>query len=199
MDERIERVLNYIEGHIYDSLSLNDLANIACLTPFHFHRLFKQETGLTTKIFVDSLKMEKALQEVVSSSKPVAEIAIQFGYNDYETFSRRFKKYHQVSPDDLRSILKNLMQQKQPSDNQVIIITHNSDNLDEISEKLAQKIKSHDYNPLKDEEVITFMVHKKSLTENANDKSSIHIKNKYQAQQTHELWKKVLDKYPKSK
>lgn len=175
MDERIERVLNYIEGHIYDSLSLNDLANIACLTPFHFHRLFKQETGLTTKIFVDSLKMEKALQEVVATSKPVAEIAIQFGYNDYETFSRRFKKYHQVSPDDLRSILKNLMQQKQPSDNQVIIITHNSDNLDEISEKLAKKIKSQDYNPLKDEEVITFMVHKKSLTENLNSNSSIPL------------------------
>ncbi|MCX7743486.1 MAG: AraC family transcriptional regulator [Flavobacteriales bacterium] len=199
MDERIERVLNYIESHIYDSLSLSELANIACLTPFHFHRLFKQETGLTTKIFVDSLKMEKALHEVVYSFKPVAEIAIQFGYNDYETFSRRFKKYHQVSPDDLRSILKNLMQQNQSLNNQVIVLTHTSDNLDEISEKLAQKIKINDYNPLKDDEVITFMVHKKSLTENSANKSTIQIKNKYQAEQTNELWKKVLEKYVKLK
>ncbi len=201
MDERIVNVLIYVENHLHEPISLQSLADIANLNLFHFHRLFKQQTGLTTKQFVDSMKMEKAIVELINTNNSVVDIALKFGYNDYETFSRRFKKYHRVAPDDLRSVLKNISKNV---NQKIVVVSHHSLNEEEISDKILKKIAQENYNPLNDEEVITFIVQQKNLNNDSSDNHlqdanhQVLIKNKFLASDADTIWKKVIDKYKKA-
>lgn len=182
MDERIKSILIYIKNNIHKPLSLNHLANVSCLSMFHFHRLFKQETGLTIKTFVDILKMEKALQELVYTSKSVAEIAIHLGYNDYETFSRRFKKYYQVSPNDFRNILKDLIHNQSYKIHVIDISYLNKNRHHQLFEKLTKNgLNIFSYSMFNSYGVISLMehkkVHKKNLIKYSNAQPLMLMKN----------------------
>jgi len=104
IDKRIEKVLDYIERNLDAALSLEHLASVACLSPSQFHRLFKKTLNTTPFQFIETMKMAQAYQLVVASSNSVYDLAQRYGYKDYETFSRAFKKHHKLSPDDLSAI-----------------------------------------------------------------------------------------------
>lgn len=194
MDERIVRALNYAEDHFSKDMDLKTVAREACISPYHFHRLFKRETGVSFKQFVDTLKMEKAYQAVVMGEQTIAELALELGYNDYETFSRRFKKYHRVSPDDLKSILQKLPSEarKQESSQPLIVITHPTHDMEAITKKLADAVIQGNYDDINASEVKVFVVTRKGQTE-GND-SLITIKNKYEMSSETRLWEKVIHK-----
>ena len=92
MEDRIKKVLDYIEENLGHSLELKDLAAVACLSPSQFHRQFKRQTGRTPFKFVEEMRMNKAYQLILEEGWMIHELSDQFGYKDYETFSRAFKK-----------------------------------------------------------------------------------------------------------
>ena len=114
MDSRIKSVLDQIEDNLGTDLDLASLAKIACLSASRFHRLFKKETGLTPFKFLEELKMEKAHELLLKGDVLVSEIADALNYNDYETFTRAYKKYYGLSPDDLKSIASSVRLQINP-------------------------------------------------------------------------------------
>ena len=105
MDNRIISVLDHIEDHLGMPMKLGDLARVAGMSSSQFHRLFKKETGSTPFRFIEQLKITKAYQTILHEEISVLDLAILLGYNDYETFSRAFKKYYHLAPDDLKSVV----------------------------------------------------------------------------------------------
>lgn len=199
MDFRIIKILNFIENNVYESISLNELANLANLSLFHFHRLFKKETQVTAKQFIDSMKMEKALDILVNTNMSIADLAISLGFNDYETFSRNFKKYHKISPVDLRNILKNFTNK---SNQKVIVINHESYNEDEITQKLIEKIREANYNPLQDEQVTTLIVFKNKQTADTikpTHERKLRTRSKFNVVQSNKIWERVMRKIQSEK
>lgn len=97
--ERIHQVVDYITEHISDEIVLDDLAAVACFSPFHFHRIFTSMTGETPRDFIERLRLEKAANCLCRMpGLSVSEVAQECGYSSISTFSRSFKKYHKVSP-----------------------------------------------------------------------------------------------------
>ena len=143
MDSRIKKGLDYIENSLGQSLPLNRLAEIACLSPSQFHRLFKSETGSTPFKFVEELKINKAYQKILHENIAVSELSVELGYQDYETFTRAFKKHFFLSPDDLRSVaeeIRSQFDQEQPLE--IMFIPAEEDYSEqEIHDKLAQILK----------------------------------------------------------
>ncbi len=96
---RINLVIDYIEQHLQQKLDLDLLASVACFSPFHFHRIFKVETGETLNDFVRRLRLEKAAGTIIHSSKlSMTEVAYMFGFSSSAVFSRAFRDFFGISP-----------------------------------------------------------------------------------------------------
>ena len=74
--ERLRRVCDYIEAHIDDDLSLTVLADIACLSPYHFSRSFKEAVGIGTQRYVVQRRIERAKTLMRRTNRQLALIAL---------------------------------------------------------------------------------------------------------------------------
>ncbi len=100
--ERIDRVTDYMRSHLDRSPSLDELAGIACLSSFHFHRIFTAITGETVNAFTNRVRLEKAARLLKHSKKSATDIALSCGFSSSSTFSRSFKKHFGSSPSEYR-------------------------------------------------------------------------------------------------
>lgn len=99
---RIDRVTDYIRDHLYESPSLDELAAVAYLSPFHFHRIFTAITGETVNSCTNRMRLEKAARLLKYSKKTATEIAFECGFSSSSTFSRSFQKHFETSPTKYR-------------------------------------------------------------------------------------------------
>ena len=90
-DRAIGRALALIHGNPFDPISLSDLARAACLSRFHFARLFRSRIGCSPMQYVRMQRIESA-KELLLDGSNVAAVAAELGYFDQSHFSRAFRK-----------------------------------------------------------------------------------------------------------
>ncbi len=101
--ERISKVIDYIEDNIGAKLRLDELADVAMFSKYHFHRIFKSVTGEKLNEFIKRTRMIKAYRLLqVDESQAVKDITFALGYNSVANFSRDFKDYHGLSPTEAK-------------------------------------------------------------------------------------------------
>jgi len=96
--ERILKVLLYIQNNLYEPLSLEELADIACFSPYHFHRIFRGMVGETLAEHIRRIRLERAAQMLNYGSCSVTDLAFEAGYETVESFTRAFKARFGVVP-----------------------------------------------------------------------------------------------------
>lgn len=101
---RLRRVLDYIEARLGEVLSLDDLAGEACLSPFHFARLFRQATGLAPYQYLTERRIASAQQLILSGGASLAEVALDSGFGSQANFCRAFRKATGISPTAYREL-----------------------------------------------------------------------------------------------
>ena len=89
---RLKRVLDYIDANLFEPLTLSELAAAACLSPFHFSRLFKQATGLSPQRYVTDRRVEAAKIALASEHSSLIDIALDHGFGSLDNFIRVFRK-----------------------------------------------------------------------------------------------------------
>jgi AraC family transcriptional regulator len=101
---RINRVLDYIEARLDQPLPLEDLARVACFSPFHFHRIFSAMTGETLGSFIQRLRLERAAAQLVhNSDKSITAVALDCGFSSSAVFARAFRGHFGMSASDWRA------------------------------------------------------------------------------------------------
>ena len=101
--QRINQVQNYVNNNLAKSLSLEELAAVACFSPFHFHRIFVAVTGESVNFFTNRRRLEKAARLLKYSKDSLSIVAMECGFSSPATFSRSFKKYFGISPSTYKS------------------------------------------------------------------------------------------------
>ncbi|MCB0209400.1 MAG: AraC family transcriptional regulator [Anaerolineae bacterium] len=87
----------YIEAHFDENIALEQLADIANLSPYHFTRTFKQVIGLPPHAYLNHIRVERA-KALLSKGLSIAQIAAETGFVDQSHLTRRFKRVVGVTP-----------------------------------------------------------------------------------------------------
>lgn len=98
----VYKAIAYIQEHIGDNLSLQQVASFVHLHPGHLSVVFKKESGMTFRDFVMKKKMEHAMDILAISPAKISEVASEVGYDDVKYFGQIFKKYTGKTPSEYR-------------------------------------------------------------------------------------------------
>ncbi len=105
---RLRAVVEYIEEHLDAGPTLEQMAAVAHLSPYHFARQFKAATGLPPHQYVIARRIERAKQLLEESSDlSLAEVAAHAGFSDQSQFSNHFKRLVGVTPGQFRTPARN--------------------------------------------------------------------------------------------
>ncbi|MFP4016483.1 MAG: effector binding domain-containing protein [Halanaerobiales bacterium] len=96
--ERLNKSIDFLEKNICDEVNIAGAAEIACLSKYHFQRMFHLVTGVTIAEYVRKRRLTLAAQELVTTDVKVIDVALKYGYSTPESFSKAFSRLHGVSP-----------------------------------------------------------------------------------------------------
>jgi len=115
--ERINKVLLYIQHHLDEDISLETLANVACFSVYHFHRIFSGIVGESIKEHIRRLKLERSVHQLQRTKQSILPIALQAGFETHESYTRALQKMFHKTPSEIRLLKKNSpLLAKKPSD-----------------------------------------------------------------------------------
>lgn len=97
-NDALQRVHDYIHAHLCDGIQLDDLAAAACISRFHFARVFRASTGDSPMEYVRKLRVEAAKQMLARGDQKIAATAAALGFCDQSHFTRTFRRMTGVSP-----------------------------------------------------------------------------------------------------
>jgi len=102
--EWVEVITRYIDNHYMESLALDKLAEISHGSPYHLHRTFKKELGITPAEYIQQKRIVKASQCLTHTEQSVADIASQVGLPNTTYFITWFKKRTGFTPTQFRQL-----------------------------------------------------------------------------------------------
>lgn len=101
-DYRIRNSIRLMSDRIGDEMAIDGIAREAGLSRPHFYKLFRQHVGITPNIYMNTLRMESAIQRLTMSADPVTSIGLDLGFASQASFTRFFTTNVGVPPSDYR-------------------------------------------------------------------------------------------------
>ena len=104
----IQCAINYTEAHLTENIDYEAVAREAASSPFHFQRMFTMLCGYTLGDYIRMRRLSLAADELCRTDNKVIDVAMKYGYDTPESFSRAFTKFHGVSPSQARKHKKSV-------------------------------------------------------------------------------------------
>lgn len=101
--EKLDVAIQYINSHLDSHLSVAVLADLVCITPDHFSKIFRRIIGMPPSEYIQMKRIEQAQTLLLTSHMPIIEIAEKVGISNLSQFSRLFSKLVHCSPREYRS------------------------------------------------------------------------------------------------
>jgi AraC family transcriptional regulator len=105
-DRRSRRVLAYVEDHLAEDITITDLANVACLSIFHFIRAFAAAMGVPPHRYVSRRRLENAKAMIATGRASLREIALDCRFSSESSFTRAFRRATGMTPGEYRRKLR---------------------------------------------------------------------------------------------
>jgi AraC family transcriptional regulator len=99
---QLNRAMSYIEAHIDDDMALEDVAGATTYSPYHFGRLFYYIADMPLSEYIRKRKLSLAAMKLQSGNEKVIDLAVMYGYDSADNFTRAFVKQHGVTPSQAR-------------------------------------------------------------------------------------------------
>lgn len=100
--ESIQKAINYIEEHLHESITMEQIAQEVNASVFHFQRTFSILTDMSIADYIRRRRLTLAAQELINTDSKVIDIAYKYGYDSPEAFTKAFRKQHNVTPSEVR-------------------------------------------------------------------------------------------------
>ena len=99
----MKKSIAFMEAHLCDGISADDVASEIFMSPFYFQRGFKILTGMTPSEYIRNRRLYLAALDVLAGKEKVIDIALKYRYETSESFTRAFTRFHGVSPVQLKN------------------------------------------------------------------------------------------------
>jgi len=96
--EMIQNVLDYVELNLKNRVALEQLSEAACLSPYHFHRIFKSMAGESVVEYVRRRRLSEASKKLLETKERIIDIAFEFQFETQESFTKAFKNVFKITP-----------------------------------------------------------------------------------------------------
>ncbi len=96
--ENIQNAVQFMEDHLTEEMKIEEIAARVYVSPFHFQRIFSALCGLTVGEYIRMRRLTRAAEELSCSDARVIDIAMKYGYDSQDSFSRAFTRFHGISP-----------------------------------------------------------------------------------------------------
>ena len=100
--EGIQNSIDYIEQHLADELDIEEIAGMAALSPFYYQRIFGALCGMTVGEYIRARRMTLTAQELSRAETRVIDMAVKYGYDSPDSFTKAFLKFHGIWPSRAR-------------------------------------------------------------------------------------------------
>ncbi|MEO0794460.1 MAG: AraC family transcriptional regulator [Verrucomicrobiota bacterium] len=100
--DRLQRVLNYLESHWDETVSLEDASRVAALHPQSLSRFFQKHLRMTYQEYLKRLRLGHAARALLDTNRTVTDIAFHSGFNNISNFNRHFRRVYQRTPLEYR-------------------------------------------------------------------------------------------------
>lgn len=100
--QSLQSSIDFIEDHILEPITYEDVAKHVYMSSYHYHRTFSLITGMTANEYIRNRRLSMAGQELSMSDIKVIDIALKYGYDSPESFSKAFTRFHGLSPNVAR-------------------------------------------------------------------------------------------------
>lgn len=100
--ECIRNAIRYMEDNITEELTIENIARQAMISPFYFQKGFAMLCGITVGEYIKKRRLTLAGSELVSTDRKIIDIALQYGYDSPESFTRAFTRFHGATPTSVR-------------------------------------------------------------------------------------------------
>ena len=96
--ERLDRVTAFLHANLETDIRIEDLSEVACLSSYHWHRIFTAITGETVAVTLRRLRLQRAADRLANSQMDIAKIAELAQYGSQDAFSRAFREAYNKAP-----------------------------------------------------------------------------------------------------
>lgn len=96
----VQRMQDYIEAHLEETVGLSDLATVSLFSPWHSHRLFQEYTGLTPASYIRRLRLAKAALRLKNENVHIIDVAFDLGFGSVDGFTRAFFREFGMCPSE---------------------------------------------------------------------------------------------------
>lgn len=96
--EAICKAVEYIENHITEDITVDDIADKVYISPFYFQKVFSLLCGCTISEYIRNRRLSLAGNELATSEKKAIAIALKYGYDSPDSFTKAFTRFHGVTP-----------------------------------------------------------------------------------------------------
>lgn len=94
----LQQAIDYVEDNLQSSIQVEDIAKAAMSSKYHFQRMFHALTGFTATEYLRNRRLTLAAEELAGTDIKVIEVALKYGYESPESFSKAFQRLHDVTP-----------------------------------------------------------------------------------------------------
>ncbi|MFD1176499.1 GyrI-like domain-containing protein [Paenibacillus puldeungensis] len=104
----LNKALEYIEGNLTEDIDLKEAAKLAHCSEYHFSRMFSFLAGITLSEYIRRRRLTLAAFELQTSNLRIVDVAVKYGYNSADAFSRAFQGLHGILPSSVKSHVTSL-------------------------------------------------------------------------------------------
>lgn len=101
--DKLNMALNYINTNYAENISIEDAANVAGFSKFHFSRLFKQFTGQSFCNYLNQRRVKAAESLLLNPRMSITDVALQSGFSSLSTFNRAFRAIKECTPSEYKA------------------------------------------------------------------------------------------------